>query len=164
MHSIRTLARATVLLICPSLAFADGQDAKAAAQSYLTHGQAIVDTVSSDTPDYPGALIQIDQMLEDAKPVAQAFASLHSQCADQVAKMIELYPQINTWTAIEIRRNIEAGDALPPADGCYAVRDIVAHPAITRALIRAGNPQPQRLLREMAEGIEHMQEIAGELN
>jgi hypothetical protein len=163
MSSIRMFVLSTFALLSPSLALADNGDAKAAAQSYLQGGQGIVDTLNSAAPDYAAVLTGIDQMLENAKPVARAFAVLHPQCADQIAALIDLYPQINTWTALQIRNQIEIGDALPAADGCYAARDIVAHPAITRALIRAGNPQPRRLLREMNEGIEHMQEIAGEL-
>jgi hypothetical protein len=163
MNRIRSFALGSFVLLCPTLALADNDAAKAAAQSYLQEGQAIVDNFNSAAPDYSAALTGLDQMLENAKPVAQAFATLHPQCADQIAAMLDLYPQINTWSAVEIRRQIEAGDGLPPADGCYAARDIVAHPAITRALIRAGSPKPSRLVREMGEGIEHMQEIQGEL-
>ena len=78
--------------------------------------------------------------------------------------MIELYPQIDTWTATEIRRNIETGASLPSARGCYAGRDVIAHPAITRAIARGGvtADNQARLRAEMAEAIEHMTEIRAE--
>ena len=54
-----------------------------------------------------------DALLEFAKPVVTEFGSLHSQCAAQIQKVIELYPEIAVWSPEQIRRDIEGAQAGP---------------------------------------------------
>ena len=137
----------------------------AAVEAYMAGSQVIVAELNKSEPNVGTITTTITAMLEHAKPVVFAFGEKHTQCAEQLARMIELYPQIEIWSAAEIRRNIEAGSQLPRAEGCYAARDVVAHPAIVRAITRAGVlGQQARLLREMNEAIEHMQEISTDLS
>lgn len=144
-----------------SIGFAD---APQTIESYLQRAHLVVDELTLEQPNASAIVSNIDAMLEDAKPVVIAFGVKHGQCANQMDRVIELYPEIANWTAQEIRRNIEGAGMLPPAEGCYAARDIVAHPAIVRALSRSGiqSNQRQRLTNEMKEAIEHMEEIAAE--
>jgi hypothetical protein len=137
----------------------------AAIDRYLAHAEAIVDSLRQGNPDSAAIDASITTMLDEAQPVVTAYGELHTQCVQQLNQLLELYPQIETWTAQEIRRNIEAGQALPAAEGCYPARDVVAHPAIVRTFARAGIDATQhtRLLREMNEAVEHMEEIAAEL-
>lgn len=133
-------------------------------QRYLASGQDIVTLLGTANPSSTAVVSTIDNMLEEAKPVLTFYSQKHTQCAAQVSKILELYPQIATWTAAEIRTKIEGAAALPPAEGCYPGRDVIAHPAIVRALARPGiaPDQKARLIREMKEAIKHMEEIGQE--
>jgi len=152
-------------ILAAQAALAKSPEPRDSIEEFLRDGRAVVAELEKPTPNLDGIVVTISAMLESAKPVVVAYGEKHSQCAEQLAKMLELYPQIDTWTAQEIRRGIEAANALPAAEGCYPARDIVAHPAIVRALIRAGlqPEQTPRLIREMNEALEHMQEISNEL-
>ncbi len=132
---------------------------------YLANAQAIVDQLQSDGPDSTLVADAVTEMLELAKPVLIAFGERHTQCIAQLAKVVELYPEIDQWSAPDIRRNIEAAGSLPRASGCYPARDVIAHPAIVRAFARLGlqTSDRQGLLAEINEGIEHMQEIQQQL-
>ena len=133
--------------------------------AYLQSARAIVASLEANRPDSVEIAVSITAMLENAKPVLVAFSEKHTQCATQLSRVVELYDQIDSWTAQEIRRNIEGGGVLPPAEGCYPARDVVAHPAIVRALARLGiqPAQHSRLIREMSEAIEHMEGISVDL-
>lgn len=160
---IRTALSASVVsLLLSPLALAEAP--KAEADQYLEKAQAVVADLTTDGPNADEIVQTITDMLELAKPVITHWGTLHSQCAAQLAKVIELYPEIDAWTPQEIRRNIETGASLPQARGCYAGRDVIAHPAITRALAREGITADiqARLRAEMAEAIEHMTEIRAE--
>lgn len=134
-------------------------------ERYLKNGQTVLSELKLENPNTDFIDSLITAMLEDAKPVLRAYGEKHAQCAEQLAKLIELFPEINTWSAQKIRSDIEAAAALPQAEGCYPARDIIAHPAIARAMARQGIPTGKgiRLIREMNEAIEHMQEIQTEL-
>lgn len=135
------------------------------AAKYLADAQAIVETLNTTTPDVQLIDANVTAMIDQIDPVIAAFSQMNSQCTEQLTQMLALRPEVNVWTAQEIRRNIEAGASLPKAEGCYAARDVVAHPAIVRALARAGiqDGQQTRLLREISEAIEHMEEIQATL-
>lgn len=161
---IRTVLSASLLsLLVAPLALADETPADKADQ-YLEKANAVVEALNTDGPNAEEIALTITALLEDAKPVITHWATLHTQCTEQLAKVIELYPMIDAWTPQEIRRNIESGAALPSARGCYAGRDVIAHPAITRAIARTGitAENQAQLRREMAEAIEHMTEIKAE--
>lgn len=160
---LKTFVAVPFLLLTPT-AFAD-QTPQEAARAYLESAHTVLDEVQKTAADANLVIAEIDALLENAKPVITAWAGTHTQCAEQVAKVIELYPEINVWTPTEIRQKIEGGQALPAAEGCYAGRDVVAHPAITRALVRTGITAQSvtRLTREMNEAVEHMEEIATEI-
>lgn len=140
-------------------------DARDAADAFLTRADQVLAELQKADPSEQFVTSTIDAMLDDAAPVVTSYGELHTQCAAQLAKVIELYPQINLWTAQEIRRNIEGAQALPQADGCYPARDIVAHPAIVRVLSRTEitAASAPRLVREMNEAVEHMEEIRATL-
>ena len=130
--------------------------------SYLANSQTIVDQIKSTSFDSQVIVSSIDSMLNEVSPVLQAYSAVFPLCKEQLDKVIELLPQIETWTAQEIRTNIEAGKALPATNGnCYPARDVVAHPAIVRALVKTGGASATRLLREINEAIEHMTDISG---
>ena len=134
-------------------------------QFYLASGRAVVTLLGTDNPSSATVVSTIDGMLASAKPVITFYGQKHPQCADQMNAIIELFPKIATWSAAEIRSNIESAAALPQAVGCYAGRDVIAHPSIVRSLARPGIAanQKARLIREMNEGIEHMEEIGREV-
>lgn len=158
--------RAAVLSMAfAPLAVADDHDAATGAAAFLAAADTVVAEIAAATPDVAFIDVTITSMLASAQPVISAFGVKYTQCAEQLAKVIALYPDINVWTPQEIRTKIEAGQALPPAQGCYPARDIVAHPAITRALVRPGfDPALRpRLGREMNEAIEHMAGIVADL-
>jgi|GEM_PF-1658281 len=138
--------------------------AKKHAEEFLARAALFQEEIQKATPSSELIQNEITEMLESARQILPAWAEVHTQCAAQLAKVVELYPQIDVWTPQEIRRNIEGAIALPPAEGCYPGRDVVAHPAIVRALVRSGSigEQRSRLAREMDEAIEHMEEIAAE--
>lgn len=162
-NGIRNLLPAAVLLA--GMAAAEEENSISDhVQLYLASGRGIVTLLGTENPSSATIVSTVDGMLENAKPVLVQYGKKHPQCAAQVAKIIEFYPQIATWTAAEIRSNIEGAAALPPAEGCYAGRDVIAHPSIVRALARPGIAANQRarLIREIKEGIEHMEEIGRE--
>lgn len=132
---------------------------------YLAAAHAIVADLGHDAPNAQSIAASITDMLNDAKPVVTAYADRHTQCTAQLQRVLALYPEIDSWTGPQIRRDIEGGAALPPAEGCYPARDIIAHPAIVRAFARLGIQPEQRarLIREMNEAIEHMDDISIEL-
>lgn len=134
-------------------------------QNYLNLGQQVIAELNQRTPNADTIIENITQMLEEAKPAVAAFANKNTQCKEQLTHMLNLYPEIDRWSAQEIRRNIEAARSLPQAEGCYAARDIVAHPAIVRAIARTNlsSVPSHRLIHEIDEAIEHMQEIASSL-
>ena len=161
---VRPVVTASILsLLFAPLSLA-GEAPTAEADQYLETANAVVASLNTDGPNAEEIVSSITDMLELAKPVITHWGVLHSQCAEQLAKVIELYPQIDTWTPAEIRRNIETGASLPSARGCYAGRDVIAHPAITRAIARDGitADNQARLRAEMAEAIEHMTNIRAE--
>lgn len=161
---IRNVLSASLLsLLVVPLALA-GETPAEKADQYLEKANAVVEALNTDGPDAEVIAETVTALLEDAKPVITHWATLHTQCAEQIAKVIELYPEIDAWTPQEIRRNIETGASLPQARGCYAGRDVIAHPAITRAIARSGITAENQvqLRREMAEAIEHMTEIKNE--
>lgn len=133
--------------------------------SYLDRARGVVTELAQPTPSDTAIVESIDVMLNLAREVLQAYGVAHPQCATQLARVLELYPEIEAWTAQEIRMNIEVGRALPQGSGCYPARDIIAHPSIVRALARSGiSATPAaRLTAEMNEAIEHMEEIRDEL-
>ena len=135
--------------------------ARESADAFLQKATEVSSELQRDNPNESAIIDNITAMLEDAIPVIHAFAAMNPQCAEQLNRVIELYPNINSWTAREIRLNIEAAQALPAAEGCYPARDIVAHPAIVRVLSRAEitSAVSVKLSRELAEAIEHMTEI-----
>lgn len=161
---IRTVLSASIvsLLVAP-LALAGDSPAEKA-DAYIEKANAVVEALNTDGPDAEAIVLKITDLLEDAKTAITHWGTLHTQCVEQLAKVIELYPEIDTWTPQEIRRNIETGASLPQARGCYAGRDVVAHPAIVRAIARTGitAENQARLRAEMAEAIEHMTEIRAE--
>lgn len=131
-------------------------------EQYLENGRAVLNQLAREHPDAAKIEVDISVMIELTKPVLEAYAGLKPQCQQQLEKVLELLPEIDTWEPQEIRRQIEAAQGLPPAQGCYAARDIVAHPAIVRAIVRRGGSGPtqqMRLAREMDEAMEHMEEI-----
>lgn len=136
-----------------------------AIQHFLQDAHGVVAELQLDNPNAESIVTVITEMLEDAKLVVAAFGEKHTQCAAQLARIIELYPEIDVWPAQQIRRDIEGGRALPAAEGCYPARDVVAHPAIVRAFARIGisSSQRVRLVNEMNEAIEHMEEILADL-
>lgn len=162
--TLRKLTAATALLWSFGSATAETTDETI--NRYLITARAVVSELSTNnvSPDF--VMESIDSLLEDAKPVLLAFAAKHTQCVAQLNRLIELYPEINVWTPLQIRENIEGAAALPRGRGCYPARDTVAHPAIVRALARAGiAPEIQpRLIAEMNEAIGHMEEIRLDLN
>lgn len=152
------------LTFSPSFAMASDVPT-AEIEHFLEGARAVVTELGLEAPNAESIVSTITGILADAKPVATAYGQKHAQCAEQLARLIELFPDIDTWSAQQIRRDIEAGAALPQAEGCYPARDIVAHPSIVRALARLGIQPSQRarLTREMNEAIEHMAEISEEL-
>jgi hypothetical protein len=152
------------LTVTSSLARAEVPSA--AIESYLRGAQSVVAELRQEQPNAEMIATAITAILEDAKAISSAYAAKHTQCAEQIAEMINLYPAIDSWQAQQIRRDIEAATALPSAEGCYPARDIVAHPAIVRAIARQGiqAAQRSRLAHEMAEAIEHAEEIAADLS
>lgn len=132
-----------------------------AIEKYLEKGRLVLNQLALGNPDSAIIDDEITAMLELTKPVLQAYGEVRPQCQEQLAVVSELLPEINTWEPLEIRRRIEAAQGLPQAQGCYPARDVVAHPAIVRAMVRRGiEPAQQvRLVREMDEAIEHMEEI-----
>ncbi|MBC7765763.1 MAG: hypothetical protein H7Y41_04680, partial [Hyphomonadaceae bacterium] len=74
---------------------------------FLAKGQAIVVSLEDGSADSAVIVSEIDAMLELAKPVVTAYGEVHTQCAAQLARVIELYPEIAVWTPQEIRQNIE---------------------------------------------------------
>ena len=133
--------------------------------AYLAAADDVGASLRSTNPDESLIVSKIDTMLTEAIPVLQAFSTVHIQCAEQLNKVIELYPEIATWSALQIRNNIEGAAALPRARGCYPARDVVAHPAIVRANARSAIALPQRegLLAELNEAVEHMTQLKVEL-
>lgn len=141
-------------------------DAKVAAANYLATGQSVIEHIQQDVVDLAQVELGINDMLEQTKAVLPAYAAQHQQCAQQLARLLELFPELEVWTAREIRQNIERGTVLPPAEGCYPGRDIVAHPAIVRRVLRDQGVRPElkpRLVAELDEAIEHMSAIAQDL-
>jgi hypothetical protein len=132
-----------------------------AVDDYLSNGRLVLNELARGKPEANAIEQGIDNMLQLAIPVIGAFASVKPQCQKQLDRMIELFPEIDQWSAQDIRLKIEAAQGLPAAEGCYAARDVVAHPAIVRALVRKGfSPDQQlRLVREMDEAMEHMEEL-----
>ncbi len=134
---------------------------EAAMDSYLNGANSIVVDLQQPDSNPEWVVSTITQMLDEARPVVTTFGQKYLQCEQQLAAMLDLYPQIDTWTPLQIRQNIERGTALPSASGCYAARDIIAHPAIVRAIAREGiaEASKRRLLQEMDEAIEHMEAL-----
>jgi hypothetical protein len=145
------LGAVSAVLLSPSLAF--GEVPTEAIEKFLDGAQTVITELELDAPNAETIVTIITAILNHAKPVALAYSSQHQQCAEQLERMIELYPEIDAWRAQQIRRDIERGAALPQAEGCYPARDIVAHPAIVRAVSRSGIPPAQkpRLIRKMNE-------------
>lgn len=158
---MRTLILSLALAASPALAGTPKQ----AAADYLEKARTVAAALDEVTPDATLIADTITALLEDAKPVVAEYGVLHAQCAEQLAALIALYPDIDTWSPSRIRRDVEVGQALPQAQGCYPARDVVAHPAIVRAYARSGiTPDLRaRVKRELDEAIEHMEEIAAEL-
>lgn len=146
--------------ICISqIALAD--NARSSADAFLQNSDFVLAELGNANPSEENISAYIDEMLHHAIPVIRAYSEQHPQCETQLNKVIELYPEINVWTPQEIRRNIEGAQALPAAEGCYPARDIVAHPAIVRALSRTEITEALnfRITRELQEAVEHMEEI-----
>ncbi|MCX6125741.1 MAG: hypothetical protein NTV34_13495 [Proteobacteria bacterium] len=139
----------------------DRATAHQSADAFLQKAAAVSSELHQENPNENAIIESITAMLEDAIPVIHAFAAMNPQCAEQLNRVIQLYPEISGWTAREIRLNIEAAQALPAAEGCYPARDIVAHPAIVRAMSRAEITAAvaAKQSRELAEAIEHMTAI-----
>jgi hypothetical protein len=154
----------TALSISNSALAFENPVAKKLAEDFLVRAAFVQEEIQKPTASPELIQSEITEMLENARYILPAWSEIHTQCTAQLAKVIELYPQIAVWTPQEIRQNIEGAIALPPAEGCYPGRDVVAHPAIVRALVAGGVVPEQRgrLLREMGEAIEHMEEIAAE--
>ena len=134
-----------------------------AIEHYLEKGRTVLNQLALGSPDTVLIQDEITLMLELTKPVLTAYGQVRPQCQEQLAMISDLLPEINSWEPLEIRRRIEAAQGLPQAQGCYPARDVVAHPAIVRAIVRRGiDPSQQvRLVREMNEAVEHMEEIGG---
>ena len=132
-------------------------------ERYLESGRTVLNQLALGNPDSLLIEDEISKMLELTKPVLAAYGEVRPSCKEQLTVISDLLPEINTWEPLEIRRRIEAAQGLPQAQGCYPARDVVAHPAIVRAIVRRGiDPSQQvRLAREMGEAIEHMEEIEG---
>ncbi|MGE0174180.1 MAG: hypothetical protein AB7T49_15390 [Oligoflexales bacterium] len=133
---------------------------------FIAKGNSVLEQLDQESPSSDTIVTTINEMLESAKPVLVAYGEKNPECKAQLDKVIELYPEIDTWTAKEIKKNIEGGKVLPEGPKtCYPPRDIIAHPAIVRATVRDGleNAKIQKLKKEMEEAIEHAEEIASEL-
>ncbi len=128
---------------------------------YLGKARGVLNQLALGSPDRNLIDGEITAMLDLAKPVLKAYVGIRPQCQLQLERVLELMPELETWGPQEIRKQIEAAQGLPQAEGCYPARDIIAHPAIVRALVRQGiDPSRQaRLAREMDEAVEHMEEI-----
>lgn len=153
----------TVLIglgFCANLGFAQG-GVFVSMERYLETGRDVLNELARGAPDSAKIEADISAMIDLTKPVLAAYSELKPQCQQQLDKVIELLPEIELWSPQEIRHQIEAAQGLPQAQGCYAARDIVAHPAIVRAFVRQGfdSSQQVRLAHEMDEAIEHMEEI-----
>jgi hypothetical protein len=157
------LGAVSAVLLSPSFAF--GEVPREAIEKFLDGAQTVITELELEAPNADTVVTIITAILNHAKPVVSAYSEQHLQCTDQLRRMVELYPEIETWSSQQIRRDIEGGAALPQAQGCYPARDIVAHPAIVRAVSRNGIPPAQkpRLIREMNEAIEHMEQISADL-
>lgn len=164
-QSIAASRLSSILFLFAMSTPAAANSAREAAENYLNGARAVVTELNQEQPRGEWIASKITEILDYAKPVTQAFANMHSQCKEQLDQLLLLYPTIESWSALEIRRNIEAGLALPAAEGCYPARDIIAHPAIVRSIAINGIQESQktRLIREMDEAIEHMEEIATDL-
>jgi hypothetical protein len=142
-----------------------GQTPIEAVNSYLDDTRAVIDEINLDVPNAQKIVSTIGQMLDLIPSINAKFTTLHPECKTQLDALNGLLPQVDVWSAVEIRRNVEAGVALPAGgQSCYPARDLVAHPAIVRALTRVQDPQTirARLLREINEALEHGEEIAAE--
>jgi hypothetical protein len=130
-------------------------------ERYLGKARGVLNQLALGNPNRDIINEEITAMIDLAKPVLRAYAGVRPQCQQQLERVIELLPEVETWSPQEIRKQIEAAQGLPQAEGCYPARDIIAHPAIVRAIVRQGiDPSRQgRLAREMDEAIEHMEEI-----
>lgn len=144
-------------LLASSFAVADSSSPVA---MYLELAHTVVASIEAGNEPAAKNVSRIDELLEHAKPIVDLYARNHPACHDQLKRMVELYPEIAKWTPKEIRENIERAKALPEAVGCYPARDIVAHPAIVRALLQSTTvTSTSRLVAEMNEAIEHAEEI-----
>ncbi len=160
---MKSLFGILLLTLSPSV-LAQNTELSEATALYLQEAKAVVDKLP--TPEKNQEIVaHIDALLEAAKPVVTAFGQRHGQCQEQLEVLLNLYPQIASWSAAEIRQNIEVGKALPAARGCYAARDVIAHPAIVRVYARQAYDieKAPGLIEEMQEAIEHMEELEREL-
>lgn len=156
------------LMILGALTFSKAtlaSEASSSATMFLDHALMVSEELHKGNPDETTIVNLVTSMLTEAVPVIKAYIVLQPQCSDQLLKVINLYPSIEQWSAQEIRLNIEAAQALPAGENCYPARDIVAHPAIVRALSRTEltSATAKRLTYEIEEAIEHMKEIADTL-
>jgi predicted outer membrane protein len=155
---------ASFSLFASASAFAETP--KEAIENFIAKGQSVMEELDQEAPSAEAIETSINEMLESAKPVLVAYSEKNAGCKEQLDKIIELYPEIDTMTPKEIKKNIEGGAALPEGgDECYAARDIIAHPAIVRATVRLGmeNAKVAKLKKEMEEALEHAEEIGAEL-
>ena len=136
-----------------------------AVQSYLLHTHAVIDEINSQAPAAQVIAQHVGEMMALIPTIHGEYSVRHPGCKAQLVALDGFLPQLANMSAVDIRRNIEAGTALPPGSAdCYPARDIVAHPAIVRSLAVGQNPAAirTRLLREINEALEHGGEIEAE--